>query len=203
MGFEAVSAVFDRLCRALAALPGVGRRSAERMALGLAQNRGMLKELALALDSAEQALAHCSRCGNLTDRTEGTCKICADSSRRTDLLCVVETLDELRVLQRMPGFDGYFFCLLGQWSPVRGESVPEERIQKLLARIRTENVGEVLLAMGADAEGEAAFLYLRERLSVAPCRITRLATGIPAGSGLAHMDPITLSNAMRGRHVAE
>lgn len=169
------------------------------MATGLALDRTLLQELAGALDMASRTLAHCPRCGNLTDRDEALCRSCADPKRSDRLLCVVETLDELRMLQRMPGFEGRYFCLLGRLSPVRGEAVPEDRLRQLLARVRDESVGEIILATGADAEGEATFSYLRERLSGLSCKVSRLASGIPTGSGLSHVDPVTLARALAGR----
>ena len=198
-----MSAAFDRLCRALSGLPGLGRRSAERMATGIALDRALLQEISGALEMAARTLANCPRCGNLTDRGEALCKSCADPKRNDRLLCVVETLDELRVLQRMPGFDGRYFCLLGRLSPVRGEEVPDDRIRLLVARVRDEAVAEVVLATGADAEGEATFAYVRERLAGLPCRVSRLAAGIPSGSGLAHIDPVTLSRALLERRVVD
>jgi recombination protein RecR len=195
-------ASFDRLSRALAALPGIGRRSAERMALGLVLDRGMLAELSGALEMAARSLAHCPRCGALTDRAEALCRVCADPRRDARVVCVVETLEELRLLERMSGFDGQFFCLLGRLAPARGESMSADRLELLSGRVRTEGVAEVVLATGADAAGEATFAYLSERLGTLPCRITRLAAGIPSGSGLSHLDPVTLSRALSARQPA-
>jgi len=188
------------LIRVLARLPGVGRRTAERMAYRLLlQNQGLLRELRDALDQASADLTLCARCGNLTSRQEQPCRICADPRRDPTFLCVVEGAPDIQILEQARGFTGHYFCLQGKISPQQQETVSRPIVDALLERIRSDQVREVLIALNTDVESDATAAMLAEVLQPLGLRVTRLAFGIPAGSGLAYSDPETLGRALRGR----
>jgi recombination protein RecR len=190
----------QQLIRALSRLPGIGKRTAERMAYRLLlQNQNLLKELQGALDRAERELTLCTRCGNLTSVDQNPCRICTDNSRNAKLLCVVEGAPDIQVLEQAGRFPGTYFCLKGKISPMQDETVTREILEKLIARIRQDGVEEVLLALNTDVESDATCTMLAEILHPLGVKVTRLAFGLPAGSGLAYSDPVTLQRAMKGR----
>ncbi len=190
------------LIRVLARLPGVGRRTAERMAYRLLlQNQGLLRELRDALDRAASELTLCERCGNLTAKNEQPCAICADPRRDPSFLCVVEGAPDIQILEQARRFTGHYFCLQGKISPGGQETVSRTIVDALLKRIRDDRVAEVLLALNTDVESDATAAMLAETLQPLALRVTRLAFGIPAGSGLAYSDPETLGRALSGRQL--
>lgn len=188
------------LIRVLARLPGVGRRTAERMAYKLLlRNHGLLKELREALDRADRELTLCSRCGNLTTRGEDPCRICKDSRRDPAFLCVVEGAPDIQILEQAGAFTGQYHCLGGKISPQAQETVTRAALDRLLQRIREDGVKEVLLALNTDVESDATAAMLAEVIAPTGVNVSRLAFGIPAGSGLAYSDPETLGRAVTGR----
>jgi len=190
----------DRLKGLLSRLPGVGRRSAERMAVAIARNRdGYLDELAAVLREVGREVVACRECGSMTSRERNPCPLCTDPRRDRRLLCVVEDPADIEVIERAGVYRGSYHALMGRLAPARGESVATGRIQSLMERIRGEAVTEVILALNSDVESDATAHYLAEQLSGAAVKITRLARGIPAGSGLAYADPVTLEAAMKNR----
>ena len=189
-----------RLSAMLARLPGVGRRSAERMAIALLRDQDTLvKDLAFALQDAAARLCVCSRCGNITPRDADPCGLCTDPTRDARLLCVVEDPGDILTLERAGSFRGMYHALLGRLSPARGEGVAQLRMESLLTRVQREQVREIVLALNADVESDATAAFLSEALAGSPVRITRLARGIPTGAGVAHADAATLSQAMEFR----
>jgi recombination protein RecR len=191
------------LTAALAQLPGVGRRTAERMAIHLVRNSsGTARELATALDEARTKLTACKLCGSVTAREENPCRLCADPRREDDILCVVEDPADIALIERSGEYRGRYFALLGKMSPMRGEGIGDLRLPALLERAAT--VKEVLLALNSDVESEATASYLRHVFSqqLPRIKISRLALGIPAGSAIAYSDPVTLGRAIRGRTEA-
>lgn len=191
---------FERLVKVLGRLPGVGKRSAERMARRLLRSSGgLLKELVLALQEADRALGSCSRCGSLTARAEDPCRLCTDPRRDDAILCVVEDPADIALLESAGLFRGRYHALMGRLSPQRGEGVNDLRIESLLKRAREPGVKEVILATNPDVEGDATASFLREALAPAGVIVTRLGLGIPAGSGIAYADAATLSRALEGR----
>lgn len=184
----------------LARLPGVGRRSAERMAYRVALDKqGLARELAQALRDVDEQVCLCSRCGNLTLRSVDPCELCRDSRRDDSVLCVVEDPLNIQQIESAGVFRGRYHCLLGKLSPMRGQDIPPARIEALINRIQTESFSEVILAFDSDVESDATTSYLQEKLATAGVRVTRLAFGIPAGSGIAYTDPVTLARALHGR----
>lgn len=190
----------DRLIELLARLPGVGRRSAERMALALVRDpAGLQRELLAALQDTAQRVAPCSLCGNITLRSEDPCRICTDRRRDEKTLCVVEDPADILLMERTGAFRGRYHALMGRLSPMRGEGVKNLRVDALLDRVRREGVQEVVLALNADVESDATASYLREALAGLKVKVTRPARGIPAGSGVAYTDAATLARAMAHR----
>ena len=190
----------QNLIRVLARLPGVGRRTAERMAYRLLlRNHALLRELQSALDRAARELTLCPRCGNLTSMDTVPCRICTDSRRDPAFLCIVEGAPDIQILEQARTFNGHYFCLQGKLSPHQQETITQPVLDRLLERIRDDRVSEILLALNSDVESDATAAFLAEQLAPCGVRMTRLAFGIPAGSGLAYSDPETLSRALAGR----
>ncbi|MCU0797029.1 MAG: recombination mediator RecR [Akkermansiaceae bacterium] len=185
-----------RLILELKALPGVGPRSAERMAIWLIQSaKADPSSLSAALLEAKETVRPCQRCGFFS--TQEGCRVC-DHPRREAVLCVVEQATDVLPMERSGAFSGRYHCLGGKLSPLDNVTPEDLRIGPLLERIRDESIEEVILALGADVEGEATANYLAGLLG-GRCRVTRLAQGLPAGGGLEHADALTLARALEGR----
>ncbi len=189
-----------RLAGLLARLPGVGKRTAERMALKLARDPGtLIKDLAAALREVDEHFTACSRCGNITSRTQDPCALCTDSRRDGHLLCVVEDPSDIPAMEQAGIYRGRYHALMGKLSPMKREGLRELRAEQLLERIRAEGVEEVILALNSDVESDATASYLAHVLEGAGVRVSRLAFGLPAGSAIAYSDPVTLARALQGR----
>jgi recombination protein RecR len=191
----------DKLIGLLARLPGVGRRSAERMAVALARNGALLKDLSAALRDVDARVMPCERCGNITLRDANPCRLCTDARRDDALLCVVEDPGDIPSIEKSGGFRGRYFALMGKLSPMKGEGVQNTRIEALLARAAEGGIQEVILALNADVESDATASFLRDALTALKIRVSRLARGIPAGSGVAYSDSVTLAGALQARQV--
>jgi recombination protein RecR len=190
----------ENLIKALSRLPGLGRRSAERIALRLAQNPGRrVEDLVTALQDVQKTMTGCELCGGLTTRTQNPCGWCTDRSRDDSLLCVVETSSDLLLIEHSGGFKGRYFCLNARLSPARGEGVDDLQLPKLLSRIDALDPKEVILALNTDVESDATASFLADVLHQKQVKVSRLAFGIPAGSGLAYADDLTLTRALSGR----
>lgn len=193
---------FERLIGALARLPGVGRRSAERMALRLVIKKGtLLKELHSALLDADASLVCCSSCGAITRSDSDPCRICRDPERNFRVLCVVEDPGDILLIEKAGVFHGRYHALMGKLSPQSGTGVADLRIEPLVRRIRDEGVEELLLALNSDVESDATGAFIRDRVGIPNLRITRLAHGLPVGSGVSYLDSVTLGRAIEGRQV--
>ena len=191
---------FDTVVRELAKLPGIGRRSAERVAFALARKREtLLAPLITALSELRDGARVCRLCGSITSPDEDPCRICSDTSRDAALLCVVEEPGDIMALERSGAYTGLYHALLGRVSPINGTGPAEIRLAELEERVRSGAVREVLLALGGDIEGDATAAMIAERLAAPDVRITRLATGIPVGSAVGYSDPVTLKRAIAGR----
>ena len=191
------------LTEALAKLPGIGRRTAERLATHLARNpSGAARELATALDGAREKLTACKLCGSVTAKEENPCRLCCDARREDAILCVVEEPSDIALIERSGEYRGRYFALMGKISPMRGEGIGDLRLPALLER--AAKTKEVLLALNCDVESEATASYLRHVLAqkLPKLKISRLALGIPAGSAIAFSDPVTRGRAIRGRTEA-
>jgi recombination protein RecR len=179
-------------------MPGVGPRSAERIALWMIQSRdARAGEIARVIGEVTGSVKPCPRCGFFT--TESLCEICADTTRDAHAICVVEQPTEILPLERTGAFRGYYHALGGRISPLDHIGPDDLRIAALLDRIKTEQPTEIILALGADVEGEATANYLAGLLRESGVQISRLAQGMPAGGGLESADELTLSRAMTGR----
>ncbi len=179
-------------------MPGVGPRSAERIALWIVQARSdQPEEIARAISSTRQAIRPCARCGFFA--TAEICEICADASRQSDLLCVVEQPTDILPLEKTSAFRGRYHALGGRISPLDRVAPEDLRIAALLERMEKETFTEIIFALAADVEGEATTNYLVELLKKYPVTLTRIAHGLPAGGGLESADELTLSRALSGR----
>ncbi len=193
-------APYENLVALLSKLPSIGRRSAERLALALAQdNDGLSRKLANALLNIDDQIVTCSICGQLTSRDLNPCPICSDPRRANQMLCVVENAGDIMTLERSGAFRGRYHCLGGKLSPMRGISVADLRIEPLLRRLTTENIVEVILALNTDAESDTTASYLHDLLESRNVKVSRLAFGIPTGSAIEYADPVTLARALNGR----
>ena len=179
-------------------LPGIGPRSAERVAVWLLQHeKSNSLELAESIHEAKSQVTSCDVCGFFA--TSGGCPVCDDSSRDTQTLCVVEQATDVLPMERSGAFSGYYHCLGGKLSPLDNVTPEDLRIPSLMRRVGENSGVEVILALGADVEGEATANYLAEMLAGSDCTISRIAQGIPAGGGLDHADELTLMRALQGR----
>jgi recombination protein RecR len=185
----------------LKALPGLGPRSAERLALWL-MGRGAphLKELAGALTHLKERITKCPQCGFFKER-EAPCLFCDNPRRNHQLLCVVETAADVLKLERSGAYNGLYHVLGGKLSPLDNITPADLRIESALERAKSLHVEEIILALGSDVEGEATANYLADLLRPAGLKITRLAQGMPAGGGLEHVDELTLHQALSGRRT--
>jgi len=183
---------------ALGKLPGIGPRSAERIALHLVQSEaGSVKQLAQAILSAREKIRPCPTCGGLTEVVP--CGICADSRRDAGVLCVLERAVDIISIEKSGSFHGRYHVLGGRISPLNGVEPEDLRIAELETRLAAEPIKEVILALGTDVEGDATSYYLAKRLAPRAVKVTRIAHGLPAGSGLEYADELTLSKALEGR----
>jgi recombination protein RecR len=179
-------------------MPGVGPRSAERIALWMVQARSDGPEqIVRAVTDTRRAIHPCQLCGYFT--TDEICDICADSSRATDLLCVVEQPTDILPLEKTGAFRGRYHSLGGRISPLDHVGPEDLRIKELLDRINKEKFSEIIFALAVDVEGEATTNYLVDLLKNKPIALTRIARGLPAGGGLESADELTLSAALSGR----
>jgi len=186
------------LIAALNKLPGVGPRSAERMALHLVQSdSAAVKQLADAMLQAREKVQFCTACGALTEKSP--CPICADSRRDASLVCVVERAVDILSIEKSNAFRGKFHVLGGRISPLDGVEPEDLRIVELEKRLAHEPIREIVIALATDVEGDATSAYLAKRLARSGLKISRIAYGLPAGSGLEFADELTLSRALEGR----
>jgi recombination protein RecR len=186
------------LIAALNKLPGVGPRSAERIALHLVQSdSAAVKQLASAILLAREKIQFCTTCGALTEKSP--CPICDDSRRDASLVCVVERAVDILSIEKSNAFRGKFHVLGGRISPLDGVEPEDLRITELEKRLAHEPICEIVIALATDVEGDATSAYLAKRLARPNLKISRIAYGLPAGSGLEFADDLTLSRALEGR----
>lgn len=183
-------------------MPGIGPRGAERIALWLVQSRdARTGEIASALRNVTEQVRPCGNCGFFS--TGDLCEICADESRIGELLCVVEQPTDILPLERTGMIRGRYHALGGRLSPLDHVGPGDLRIDALIERVKSESPREVILALGADVEGEATANYLAGLLKDFAVTVTRIAQGLPAGGGLENADELTLSRALSGRRQME
>jgi recombination protein RecR len=179
-------------------LPGIGAKSAQRLAFHVLKTpREEAERLCDAIREVKDRITYCSTCNNITDTDP--CGYCADPARDHRLICVVEEPQNVQVVEKPGGFRGVYHVLLGALSPLQGIGPDDLKIKGLLARIAGGDVEEIILATNPTVEGEATAIYLARLLKPLGVRVTRIATGIPVGSDLEYADELTMGKAMEGR----
>lgn len=190
---------FEQLQQCLKRLPGLGYRSAERLALHLlVEQPDSCPELMEALKQAHAKVHACPACGNLCE--DDLCAICSDRSRDDQLLCIVETVPDLRSMERAGAFRGRYHVLHGKLSPIHGVGPEALNFESLKQRLEEGSFAEIILALSNDIEGEATCHYLQEEIIAGTdIRVSRIGFGLPSGGGIPYADPTTLRSALEGR----
>lgn len=194
---------FDKVRQLLKQLPGLGHRSAERIALHLLVERPeRLQPVLEALGAAAASVTRCGTCGNIAEG--GPCQVCADPRRDRASVCVVEQVPDLLAVERSGAHRGTYHVLHGRLSPINGVGPAELNLASFETRLRSEPIDEVVLALGNDVEAEATCHFIRETVLLArpDAKVTRIGFGLPSGSGLTFADPATLRSALEGRRDA-
>lgn len=194
--FESAGSV-ERLINRLARLPGIGRKTAARLAFHiLKSSREEALELADTIRDVKEKVGFCATCFNISEHP--TCSICTDPKRRRDMICVVEEAVDVSVLESVEGFGGQFHVLGGRLSPLDGIGPEDLHMKELMQRL-SEEVTEVVIATNPNVEGEATASYLSRLIKPMGIRVTRIARGLPVGSDLEYADSVTLARALEGR----
>ena len=190
----------ERLIQELSRLPGIGPKTAQRLAFHLLRvDRVRAEALAAAVLDVKARIGYCERCYNIAEGP--LCSICASPRRDGSVLCVVESAFDVLAIERTSEFSGLYFVLHGVISPIDGIGPEQIHVPELLDRVRDEGVSEVIIATDADIEGEATALYLQRALAPLGARVTRPAHGLPVGGDLEYADELTLARAMAGRRA--
>ncbi|HXX35747.1 MAG TPA: recombination mediator RecR [Thermodesulfobacteriota bacterium] len=188
----------DHLIEALTRLPGIGKKTASRLALHILRSSpSEAQDLARAIWDVKEKIRLCSSCFNLTD--EDPCLICQDERRSKEILCVVEGPNDLIAIENTGAFNGKYHVLHGTISPLEGIGPEDLKIKELLARLQKEKISEVILATNPTVEGGTTALYLTDLIKSLHIKVTRIAYGIPMGSEIEYSDGMTLSKALEGR----
>ena len=188
--------LLNDLINSLTILPGVGKKSAQRMALYLLdKNKDGAGILAKNLEKAIDEIGRCSRCRMLT--SNDLCKICSDTSRDMNSICVVENPSDVLAIESTGGFKGIYFVLLGRLSPIEGISPDDLGINDFLKLIKIENIKEVILATSSTVEGDATAIYIKDHIK--DIKVSRISYGIPIGGELEYVDGNTIARAIQGR----
>jgi recombination protein RecR len=188
----------ERLIQELSRLPGIGPKTAQRLAFHmLRSDRQRAESLARAIEDVKARIGYCERCYNIAEG--GLCAICASARRDSSVLCVVESALDVLAVERTSEFSGLYFVLHGVISPIDGIGPEQLHVAHLLERVRGEGVAEVIIATDADIEGEATAVYLQRALLPLGTKVTRPAHGLPVGGDLEYADELTLARAMAGR----
>jgi recombination protein RecR len=194
------SPLIEQLITALRCLPGVGPKSAQRMAMQLLErDRDGGRQLSAVLAAAMDGVGRCRQCRTFTE--QDTCQLCLSEKRNKQLLCVVETPADVLAIEQAGGFDGCYFVLMGHLSPIDGIGPDDIGIDKLLALVQQQQVGEVIMATNPTVEGEATAYYIAEQLQSRGVTVSRIAHGVPLGGELEYIDGGTLAHALAGRKV--
>jgi recombination protein RecR len=187
-----------RLIEHLQRLPGIGAKSAQRLAYHILRNpREAADQLCAAVQDVKERVTYCSTCNNITD--VDPCAFCTDDRRERHIICVVEEPQNVAAIEKTREFRGLYHVLMGALSPLQGVGPDDLKIRGLLTRVGEGGVNEVVLATNPNVEGESTALYLARLLKPLGVRVTRIATGIPVGSDIEYADEVTMSKAMEGR----
>ncbi len=186
-----------KLIDSLKKLPGIGERSAERIAFHLLKQPDQLQDMIDSLQDAKDSLTFCSICHVITD--VDPCPICTDSTRNSDVICVVERPQDVFLIEKSGYFDGKYHVLGGVISPLHGVTPEDLYIEDLVERIKKEGIKEVILALSPTIEGDTTSIYIKEKLKDQKVKVTRIARGLPTGIDLSFSDALTLKEALQGR----
>ena len=190
----------QKLIKHIAKLPGVGEKTAERLALHLLRApRQEAEQLAQSILDIKDKVRFCTRCFALSD--DELCHLCSDPARDPSLLCVVEQPADMVAIEKSGAFHGMYHILSGALSPMNGIGPENIRIRELITRIQTDQVKEVVVATSTNVEGEATASYIAQLLEAHPIQVTRIASGVPMGGDLKYVDQVTLKRAMDTRHA--
>ena len=190
----------ERLIQELSRLPGIGPKTAQRLAFHLLRvDRVRAEALAAALLDVKARIGYCERCYNIAEGP--LCAICSSPGRDASVLCVVESAFDVLAIERTSEFSGLYFVLHGVISPIDGIGPEQIHVPQLLERVRDEAIAEVIVATDADIEGEATAVYLQRALAPLGARVTRPAHGLPVGGDLEYADELTLARALAGRRT--
>ena len=187
----------ERLINRLSRLPGIGRKTAARLAFHILKSpKDEAEDLAEAIRDVKEKVGFCSVCFNITETDP--CDICRDPNRDRSVICVVEESSDVAVLDRVEGFNGLFHVLGGRLSPLDGIGPDELHIKPLIGRLK-DDVSEIIIASNPNVEGEATAAYISKLIKPMNIKVTRIARGLPVGSDLEYADAVTLSRALEGR----
>ena len=187
------------LIRQIAKLPGIGEKTAERLALHILRTPGYeIDQLTQSIIDVKQRTRTCRRCFAWSD--DAICHICSDQARQATQLCVVEQPADMIAVEKSGAYRGVYHILGGVLSPMNGIGPDDIRLPQLYSRIRDEDIQEVVIATGTNVEGEATAAYLAENLSPLALKVTRIASGVPMGGDLKYVDQVTLRRALETRH---
>ncbi len=190
--------IIENLVNELTRLPGIGRKTAQRLAFFiLSMPEAEALSIAAAIENVKEKARFCSRCFNITDSE--VCEICRDDSRDRSRVCVVEEPSNILVIERVKSFHCLYHVLLGALSPIDGITPDRLKIKELIERVRKESFGEVIIATNPNTKGEITAQYIREALGPLGVRVTRIAYGLPMGSDIEFADEVTLGKALEGR----
>lgn len=188
----------ERLVASLSRLPGVGEKTATRLAFYiLREKHNYAEDLAAALVDAKNTIRYCQQCHHLTDKE--LCSVCTDTARNEGPICVVESVPDLLAIERTGDFSGTYHVLHGVIAPLRGVGPEDLRLHSLVERLKMSAPPELIIATNVGVEGEATALYVKKVVHSLGIRVSRIATGIPMGGDLEFLDQITLSRALSGR----
>ena len=189
----------SNLIRHLSKLPGIGEKTAERLAIHILHAPDTeARKLAVSITELKEKIRLCARCFSLSDNE--LCSICRNPSRNAGLLCVVEQQADMVAIEKSGGYKGNYHILHGVLSPMNGIGPGDLKIAELITRIRTQKIDEVVIATGTNVEGEATASYLAEKIAGFNIKITRIASGVPVGGDLKYVDQMTIKKAMERRH---
>lgn len=190
----------ERLIEKLNKLPGIGRRSAERIVSYILESSlEDIKSLVESIAKVKQSVRFCSICHNLSDQE--VCRICQDLRRSKDIVCIVEKPSDVTSIEKTGSFNGVYHVLMGAISPLEGRGPNDLKINSLLERIKQNNIREIIIATDADTEGETTALYLAKLLKPLGVKLSRIGMGIPMGSNLEYADSATVARAMDSRRA--
>jgi recombination protein RecR len=194
--------LIENLLDQLSKLPGVGRRSAERIVFWLlTRDAAQVKALADSIVQLKEGMRFCKHCNNLTEQE--LCLVCADSNRDRKMICIVESPKDLLAIERTGSYKGIYYVLLGNISPAEGRGPDDLHIHKLISRIKAEGIAEAVIATDPDAEGEMTALYLGKELKATGIAISRIGLGLPMGSAVEFVDMSTLTMSLNSRRVVD